>query len=56
MNPQELGAAIMEDYTWRNRLYYKWHQFRMMTSSKYRKQDESFTQDLIDYVNRGYIR
>ena len=57
MNPQELGKAIMEEYTWRNRLAYKWHQFRMMTSSKYRKQDKIkqdkiFTQDLIDYLNR----
>ena len=50
MNPQDLGASIMEDYTWKARLSYKWHQFRMMTSCKYRKQYERFTQDLIKYA------
>jgi hypothetical protein len=53
MNPQDLGASIMENYTWKARLSYKWHQFRMMTSSKYRNQDENFTQDLIKYLKES---
>lgn len=50
MDPKELGEQIVEGYTLRNRIAYKWHEFRMLTSRKYRNDWNSFCNELTSYI------
>lgn len=50
LTPKDLGAHIMAQYTWRNRIALKWHDIRMKTSRKYRDKQVRFELELTSYL------